>query len=261
VLWSYVRILASRFFHSFLQLDTHSKKKDEYRVRTCCDHRVPADCGDDALDHSAALLGTLHFLDFRGHFLRFSVHDSVARDLNKRYPHVLSVRCDYTRRVVQGEHAHVRKWLSNQEVLESALPRLTDQPAPTSPITHIVYTIHRQMHWVLAILDLRNKQFTHLNSLNDGVPDSALAKMELDNLKTHLSLAAGDNKSIPWAPDLFPDIPQQRGGVDCGVFMLAWSTCVGLGVNPAEVKQEHMSNLRERFLLRILLPSEDTFGK
>jgi Ulp1 family protease len=117
------------------------------------------------------------------------------------------------------------------------------------------------MHWVLAILDLRNKQFTHLNSLNDGVPDSALAKMELDNLKTHLSLAAGDNKSIPWAPDLFPDIPQQRGGVDCGVFTLAWSTCVGLGVNPAEVKQEHMSNLRERFLLRILLPSEDTLGK
>jgi hypothetical protein len=184
------------------------------------------------------------------------LHDSLARDLNKRYRHVLSVKCDYTLRLLQGEHKHVNRWLSNKEVIDSALPLLTDQ-APTTPVTHILFTIHRDLHWVLAVLDLKNKQFTHLNSLNSGEPDDDEAKDELDLLKTHLNLAAGDT-SIPWAPDQFPDVPQQVGGVDCGVFTLAWSTCVGLGVDPAEVKQDHMPNLRQRFLLRLLLPAEDT---
>jgi Ulp1 family protease len=182
------------------------------------------------------------------------IHDSLARDLNKRYGHVLSVRCDYTLRLLQGEHKHVKKWLSNREVIESALPLLTDKP-PATPVTHILFTIHRELHWVLAILDLKKKQFTHLDSMNGGQPENDQAKEELHTLKTHLNLA-GD-ASIPWAPDSFPDVPQQVGGVDCGIFTLAWSTCIGLGVDPAEVKQEHMSNLRQRFLLRLLLPAED----
>jgi hypothetical protein len=191
-------------------------------------------------------------------WLSQDLHDSLARFLNRRYPHLLCVKTDYTSKLLEGEHRHVRKWLSNREVLEAALPRLTDQPAPTSPVTHILFTIHQPSHWVLAILDLTRKQFTHLNSLNDGEPDSAGAKSELDALKTHISQSTEDGAVIPWAPDLFPDIPQQRGGIDCGVFTQAWSACIGLGVDPAEVRQEHMSNLRERFLLRILLPAEDT---
>ena len=105
---------------------------------------------------------------------------------------------------------------------------------------------------MLAVLDLPHKQFTHLNSMNNGKPTDDLAEDELNALKTHLNLVAGDT-SIPWAPDQFADVPQQVGGVDCGVFTPAWSTCIGLGVDPAEVKQEHMTNLRQRLLLRLLL--------
>jgi Ulp1 family protease len=155
------------------------------------------------------------------------------------------------------ENNHVKKWLSNREVVEFALAPLTGQLAPENPVTHILFTIHRELHWVLAVLDLKQRQFTHLDSMNGGEPANDGAKSELNALKTHLNIAAGDS-IIPWAPDLFPDVPQQVGGVDCGVFTLAWSTCIGLGVDPAEVRQEHMGNLRQRFLLRILLPAEDT---
>ena len=104
--------------------------------------------------------------------------------------------------------------------------------------------------------------------VSDSPEVTNVAKKELDALKAFFSFYAEESPKaksqshlptgvIPWAPDKFPVVPQQVGGVDCGVFAHTWQHAIAHGEEPAIVTPEHMPALRRRFLFRILFSHED----
>ena len=128
--------------------------------------------------------------------------------------------------------------------------------------THLVVPIHRHGHWVAAVLDIKAKRWTHLDSWQRGGTE-AKANMELDHLQAFVNHEA-HGTSIPWAAhELRPEIGQQYAtgsahlpmsvrdpGGDCGVFVIANAFAIACDSRSVESKQ--MVDIRHQLALRLL---------
>ena len=115
-----------------------------------------------------------------------------------------------------------------------------------------VMPVHQGMHWCLAVLDLRACTITYYDSLF-GEDRTCLA-----NLARWLDDEAKDKGRKPLTPAacdwprLYPkDIPQQKNGCDCGVFMLMYADWLARNL-PFAFRQAHMPELRRRVVAELL---------
>ncbi|KAG8063411.1 hypothetical protein GUJ93_ZPchr0003g17910 [Zizania palustris] len=85
----------------------------------------------------------------------------------------------------------------------------------------IFVPVHRDIHWCLAIINMKEKTFQYLDSLGgvDHHVSKVLAKYIAEEVKDK------SNKEIDlssWHEELVDYIPFQKNGYDCGMFMLKY---------------------------------------
>ncbi|PNT74585.1 putative ubiquitin-like-specific protease 1B isoform X2 [Brachypodium distachyon] len=113
----------------------------------------------------------------------------------------------------------------------------------------IFVPVHRDMHWCLAVINMKEKTFQYLDSFG-GMDYSVLrilARYIMDELKDKSNIEIDINS---WLERPVP-FPLQHNGWDCGMFMLKFIDfhSRGLGLS---FSQKHMEYFRKRTAKEIL---------
>ena len=115
----------------------------------------------------------------------------------------------------------------------------------------------RKSHWVLGVINLRDKRFEFYDSFRRS-PGTEI----LNNMRRWLSdecrandVRAAKHMNVDHWPDYVPScIPRQTNSYDCGIFMLMNSVCVAhdFEMTPHTFLESHMPQLRKRVALELL---------
>uniref|UniRef100_A0ACD5WY53 Uncharacterized protein n=1 Tax=Avena sativa TaxID=4498 RepID=A0ACD5WY53_AVESA len=115
----------------------------------------------------------------------------------------------------------------------------------------IFVPVHQNVHWCLAIINMKAKTLQYLDSLGGNDPRvlRMLAKYIVEEVKDK------SNKDIDissWTTEEVVDYnPLQQNGYDCGMFMLKYIDFLSRGVS-LSFGQEHMEYFRKRTVKEIL---------
>jgi len=114
----------------------------------------------------------------------------------------------------------------------------------------IYVPVHQEVHWVLAVIDVREKTISYYDSLlgESSVAVKNLKRWIVDEAKNKLG---EDWDPDEWSEDYPKDIPLQMNGCDCGVFMLKYAEYLSAGAELA-FDQKHMEYFRKRLVSDIL---------
>ncbi|KAL6657171.1 hypothetical protein ACP70R_004951 [Stipagrostis hirtigluma subsp. patula] len=107
----------------------------------------------------------------------------------------------------------------------------------------IFVPIHRDIHWCLAVINMKDRTFQYLDSLGGMGHDvlTVLARYITDELKDKNNIEI-DTSTWVEVPDY---LPLQQNGWDCGMFMLKFIDFHSRGLKPS-FRQEHMEYFRKR---------------
>ena len=106
-------------------------------------------------------------------------------------------------------------------------------------------------HWTLAVVDVVNEELVYYDSYHKRNPQV------LDSLwewYRGMMIVKGEMKddTAAW-PKKYPnDIPEQKNGIDCGVFMCKYADCLGLG-DEFEFNEEDMPGFRDDMVVQFML--------
>ncbi|KAF7042895.1 hypothetical protein CFC21_052376 [Triticum aestivum] len=114
----------------------------------------------------------------------------------------------------------------------------------------IFVPVHQNVHWCLAIINMKAKTVQYLDSLggDDLRVYEMLARYIVDEVKDK------SNKEIDissWTKESIDRIPLQENGWDCGMFMLKYIDFHSRGVG-LSFRQDHMEYFRRRTAKEIL---------
>jgi len=114
----------------------------------------------------------------------------------------------------------------------------------------IFVPVHKDVHWCLAIINMKENTFQYLDSL--GGTDHNVLNM----LARYIAEEVKDksNKVIDtssWHEEIVDDIPLQQNGWDCGMFMLKYIDFHSRGLN-LSFSQKDMEYFRKRTAKEIL---------
>jgi sentrin-specific protease 1 len=107
-------------------------------------------------------------------------------------------------------------------------------------------------HWVLAIVDLKDKELMYLDSMrNFGNLEGGC----LEALGDYVVAEAWDKKqetmgTSEWKRSSPTDMPQQENNSDCGVFMLTAADCISRDTHMT-FSQAQMPDFRRRILAEV----------
>ncbi|ONM26145.1 Ubiquitin-like-specific protease ESD4 [Zea mays] len=113
----------------------------------------------------------------------------------------------------------------------------------------IFVPVHRNAHWCLALINMKDKTLQYLESLVGWGRDvlDILARYIVDELK--------DKSNIEVEPSSWTvvseSLPLQQNGWDCGMFMLKYIDFHSRGIKPS-FSQEHMMYFRKRIAKEIM---------
>ncbi|KAJ4867631.1 Ubiquitin-like-specific protease 1A [Raphanus sativus] len=114
----------------------------------------------------------------------------------------------------------------------------------------IFIPIHMNIHWTLAVINIKERKLQYLDSFKGREPRilDALARYFADEVKDKNKV---DVDVSQWRQEFVQDLPEQRNGFDCGMFMLKYMDfyCRGLDLC---FTQEHMPYFRVRTAKEIL---------
>lgn len=114
----------------------------------------------------------------------------------------------------------------------------------------IFVPIHKEIHWCLAVINVKDESLQYLDSLGglDNYALKMLARYLADEVKDK------NAKTIDtqyWRKESVDDLPLQKNGWDCGMFMLKYADFYSRGLKLC-FGQEHMAYFRKRTALEIL---------
>ncbi|XP_008801096.1 ubiquitin-like-specific protease ESD4 [Phoenix dactylifera] len=114
----------------------------------------------------------------------------------------------------------------------------------------IFVPVHKDIHWCLAVINVKNETFQYLDSLGgmDTVVLRVLATYFMDEVKDK------SDKQIDttsWKQESVDNLPLQKNGWDCGMFMLKYTDFYSRGLS-VSFSQEHMEYFRKRTAKEIL---------
>ncbi|KAJ6828393.1 putative ubiquitin-like-specific protease 1B [Iris pallida] len=114
----------------------------------------------------------------------------------------------------------------------------------------IFVPIHKDIHWCLAVINIKDKTFQYLDSLGgvDTTVLEVLARYFMDEVKDK------SDKQIDissWKQQNVDNLPMQKNVFDCGMFMLKYTDFYSRGLD-LHFSQEHMGYFRKRTAKEIL---------
>lgn len=114
----------------------------------------------------------------------------------------------------------------------------------------IFVPIHQEIHWCLAVINKKDKRFQYLDSLGgtDSHALKALARYYVEEIKDK---SGKDIDVSSWKLEYVKDLPAQRNGFDCGVFMVKYIDFYSRGLGLC-FRQEDMPYFRLRTAKEIL---------
>ncbi|XP_058075901.1 ubiquitin-like-specific protease ESD4 isoform X1 [Magnolia sinica] len=131
----------------------------------------------------------------------------------------------------------------------------------------IFVPIHREVHWCLAVINIKDKKFQYLDSL--GGKDAQVLKVlngsyrnfgglnSLERFQARYFLDEVKEKSErdvdlrSWKQEFVRDLPEQQNGWDCGMFMIKYADFYSRGLELCFC-QEDMPYFRKRTVKEIL---------
>ncbi|KAH7844628.1 hypothetical protein Vadar_030093 [Vaccinium darrowii] len=137
------------------------------------------------------------------------------------------------------DYKSVRRWTSERKLGYSL--RECDK---------IFVPIHKEIHWCLAVINVKDQKFQYLDSLGgfDTHVLKVLARYFVDEVKDK----SGDHIDVgSWKQEFVEDLPEQENGWDCGVFMIKYADFYSRGLG-LHFNQEHMPYFRLRTAKEIL---------
>ncbi|XP_074340019.1 ubiquitin-like-specific protease ESD4 [Apium graveolens] len=114
----------------------------------------------------------------------------------------------------------------------------------------IFVPIHKEAHWCLAVINRKDEKFQYLDSLKGGDRQvmKVLAKYIVDEMKDK----TGKSMDVSsWKQEFVEDLPEQKNGYDCGVFMIKYADFYSRDVGLC-FDQKHMQYFRQRTAKEIL---------
>ncbi|WCJ23489.1 Ubiquitin-like-specific protease ESD4 [Euphorbia peplus] len=114
----------------------------------------------------------------------------------------------------------------------------------------IFVPVHRDIHWCLAIINNKEQKFQYLDSLKgrDSGALEFLAKYFVEEVKDK---SKKDIDVSHWEHEFLEDLPTQKNGYDCGVFMIKYADFYSRDIGLC-FSQEHMPYFRMRTAKEIL---------
>uniref|UniRef100_A0A8C2BFP9 SUMO specific peptidase 2 n=1 Tax=Cyprinus carpio TaxID=7962 RepID=A0A8C2BFP9_CYPCA len=136
-----------------------------------------------------------------------------------------------------GGHAAVRRWTKAVDLFLYDI---------------ILVPLHLGVHWSLAVVDFKSKSVQSYDSMGQRHDD--ICNMILLYLKEEFKVKKGkDLDTSKWTlSSLRPsEIPQQKNGSDCGVFVCKYADYISRGRN-LTFRQNHMPYFRKAMIWEIL---------
>ncbi|CAA7017114.1 unnamed protein product [Microthlaspi erraticum] len=114
----------------------------------------------------------------------------------------------------------------------------------------IFIPIHMNIHWTLAVINIKDRKFQYLDSFKGREPKilDALARYFVDEVRDKSEVGVDLSQ---WRQEFVQDLPEQRNGFDCGMFMLKYIDFYSRGLNLC-FNQEQMPYFRVRTAKEIL---------
>ncbi|XP_077240707.1 ubiquitin-like-specific protease ESD4 [Tasmannia lanceolata] len=119
----------------------------------------------------------------------------------------------------------------------------------------IFVPIHKEIHWCLAVINIKDEKFQYLDSLGgkDTQVLKVLARYFVDEVKDK---NGKDVNVSSWKQEFVHDLPEQLNGYDCGMFMIKYADFYSRGFELC-FSQEHMPYFRQRTAKEILALKAD----
>jgi len=132
-------------------------------------------------------------------------------------------------------YSRVRKWTKSVDLFS---------------LDKVIVPVHLGNHWCLAVVNFNDKKFEYYDSLGGDNPTchKALRKYIADEYKDKKK---ADFDFIGWENFTPKNIPHQRNGYDCGVFMCKFADFISRN-KPFNFSQKNMQYFRKRMVLDIL---------
>ncbi|ESW10909.1 hypothetical protein PHAVU_009G248500 [Phaseolus vulgaris] len=149
----------------------------------------------------------------------------------------------FYKKLISGPNGYdfksVRRWTSQRKLGYSLLE-----------CDKIFVPIHQEIHWCLAVINNEDKKLQYLDSMKgeDSSVLEKLAKYFADEVNDKNGKDIGVNT---WKKEFVKDLPVQKNGCDCGVFMIKYVDFYSRGLE-LYFDQENMPYFRRRTAKEIL---------
>ncbi|RVW55646.1 Ubiquitin-like-specific protease 1A [Vitis vinifera] len=116
------------------------------------------------------------------------------------------------------DYKSVRRWTTQRKLGYSL-----------SECDKIFVPIHQEIHWCLAVINKQDKKFQYLDSLKgmDTRVLKVLARYYVDEVKDK---SEKDIDLSSWEQEYVEDLPEQKNGYDCGMFMIKYADFYSRGI-------------------------------
>ncbi|WVZ67036.1 hypothetical protein U9M48_016175 [Paspalum notatum var. saurae] len=107
----------------------------------------------------------------------------------------------------------------------------------------IFVPVHRDIHWCVAVINVKDKTLQYLDSLGGSGHDvlRVLARYIMDELRDKSNIEVDPTSWV----EVSDPLPLQQNGWDCGMFMIKYIDFLSRGLKPY-FSQEHMTYFRKR---------------
>nr|CAD1829926.1 unnamed protein product [Ananas comosus var. bracteatus] len=150
----------------------------------------------------------------------------------------------FNKKLISGSNGYdfkaVRRWTTQRKLGYSLIE-----------CDKIFVPIHKEIHWCLAVVDVKDKKFQYLDSLGgiDIMVLRVLARYLMDEVKDKNAKQIDTSSRKQEVVDNLP--LQKKNGWDCGMFMLKYADFYSRGLS-LSFKQDDMTYFRRRTAKEIL---------
>lgn len=151
-------------------------------------------------EHMSTLFG-LNWLN--DEIINFYMELIVQRSKEREdYPSVHAMNTFFYPRLSTQSYTSVRRWTKKVDIFSKDI---------------VLYPIHLNVHWCLALADFRSKEIRYYDSMGGENPE-CLVTLKNYLMSEHKNKKGSDIDLSDWKLLFISDIPQQMNGSDCGVF-------------------------------------------
>ncbi|KAJ1283804.1 hypothetical protein BS78_03G154700 [Paspalum vaginatum] len=147
----------------------------------------------------------------------------------------------FYKKLISGSYDYkaVRRWTTKRKLGYSLIE-----------CDKIFVPIHKEVHWCLAVINIREKKFQYLDSLGsmDMKVLRTLARYIVDEVKDK---SGQQIDALSWKQEGVKHLPLQENGWDCGMFMLKYIDFYSRDMD-LSFGQKHMRYFRRRTAKEIL---------